>query len=193
MVKRAFDLGFSTLGLILLSPIILAISIGVKWFSPGPVFFRQERVGKNFKSFSIYKFRTMSIDAVSDPPITVRGDPRVTRFGRFLRRTKLDELPQLINVFKGEMSLVGPRPEVPYYVQRFRNDYEEILQVRPGITDEASIEFRHEDAVLAAAAVPEELYLNEVLPRKIALAKRYVRNGGIADDLRIILRTLMHL
>jgi len=193
MVKRAFDLAFSALGLILLSPIILTISICVKLFSPGPVFFRQERVGKCFRSFSIYKFRTMSDQAVSDPPITVRGDPRVTRFGRFLRRTKLDELPQLINVFKGEMSLVGPRPEVPYYVRMFRHDYEEILQVRPGITDEASIEFRHEDVVLAAAAVPEELYLNEVLPRKIELAKKYVRDGGIADDLRIILRTLMHL
>ena len=193
MAKRAFDLFFSLLGLILLSPVILAASIGIKLSSPGPVFFRQERVGMRFKIFRIYKFRTMSDDAVSDPPITVYGDPRVTRFGRFLRRTKLDELPQLINVFRGDMSLVGPRPEVPYYVGMFRSDYEEILHVRPGITDEASIEFRHEDAVLAAAANPQELYVKEVLPRKIELAKKYVGNGRLRDDLSIILRTLMHL
>jgi lipopolysaccharide/colanic/teichoic acid biosynthesis glycosyltransferase len=193
MAKRAFDLFFSSLGLILLSPLIGAASIGIKLSSPGPVFFRQERTGMHFKTFRIYKFRTMLDGAVSDPPITVLGDPRVTKFGRFLRRTKLDELPQLINVFKGEMSLVGPRPEVPHYVEMFRSDYEEILHVRPGITDEASIEFRHEDALLASAADPQELYIRKVLPRKIELAKKYVGNGRLADDLSIILRTLMHL
>ena len=193
MAKRAFDLFFSSLGLILFGPVIVAASIGVKLSSPGPVFFRQERVGLRFKRFRICKFRTMSDDAVSDPPITVCGDPRVTRFGRFLRRTKLDELPQLLNVFKGEMSLVGPRPEVPYYVEMFRGDYEKILQVRPGITDEASIEFRHEDAVLATAPDPQEFYLREILPRKIELAKKYVGNGRLRDDLSIILRTFMRL
>ncbi len=193
MGKRIFDLVFSALGLIILSPVILVAAIGVKLSSPGPVFFRQERVGRNFNVFRICKFRTMRSNAVSDPPITVYGDPRVTRFGRFLRRTKLDEIPQLFNVFKGEMSFVGPRPEVRFYVEKFRADYEEILKVRPGITDEASIEFRHEGALLAAASDPQDLYLRQVLPRKIELAHRYVRNGRMFDDLSIIIRTLMHL
>jgi lipopolysaccharide/colanic/teichoic acid biosynthesis glycosyltransferase len=193
MAKRAFDLIFSFLGLILLSPVILVAAVGVKCSSSGPVLFRQDRVGRHFKIFRICKFRTMRHDALSDPPITVYGDPRVTPFGRFLRRTKLDELPQLINVLRGEMSFVGPRPEVPYYVGMFRRDYEEILQVRPGITDEASIEFRHEGAMLASAAAPEEFYLKNVLPRKIELARKYVHNGRLMDDLSIILRTLMHL
>ncbi|MBI5866837.1 MAG: sugar transferase [candidate division Zixibacteria bacterium] len=193
MGKRIFDLVFSMLGLIVLSPVILVAAVGVKLSSSGPVFFRQERVGRHFKVFHICKFRTMRSDAVSDPPITVYGDPRVTRFGRFLRRTKLDEIPQLFNVFKGEMSFVGPRPEVQFYVDRFRADYEEILKVRPGITDEASIEFRHEGALLAAASDPQEFYVTNILPRKIELARHYVNNGHLLDDLSIIFRTLIHL
>lgn len=193
MGKRAFDLVFSTLGLIVLLPIIIVSAAGVTLSSPGPIFFRQERVGRHFKVFRICKFRTMRSDAPSDPPITVYGDPRVTRFGRILRRSKLDEIPQLFNVLVGDMSLVGPRPEVPYYVEMFHSDYEEILRVRPGITDEASIEFRHEGALLAAAPDPQDFYLKNVLPRKIQLARKYVRNGRLVDDLSIIFRTLMHL
>jgi lipopolysaccharide/colanic/teichoic acid biosynthesis glycosyltransferase len=134
VLKRTFDLVAATLGLIILSPFLLAVAASVKVSSPGPVFFRQERIGRNFAPFRIFKFRTMEVCDTPESLITIKGDPRVTPFGRFLRETKLDELPQLINVLKGEMSLVGPRPEVPEYVRQFRADYEEILRVRPGMT-----------------------------------------------------------
>jgi len=193
MAKRAFDLVFSIVGLILLSPVFLIVAVLVRLSGPGPVFFRQERVGRSFRRFHICKFRTMVDGSGAGRPITVRGDQRVTLLGRFLRRTKLDELPQLINVIRGDMSLVGPRPEVPQYVEMFRQDYEEILRVRPGITDEASIAFRDEEAILSQAADPQKTYLKEVLPRKIELGRHYVRTWTLRRDLVIIARTIFHL
>ncbi|MEW5702885.1 MAG: sugar transferase [Candidatus Zixiibacteriota bacterium] len=192
MAKRAFDLVVSVVGLIILSPIFLIAALFVKLSGPGPVFFRQVRVGRGFRHFRIYKFRTM-VDGASGPPITVRGDPRVTPVGRFLRRTKLDELPQLLNVISGRMSLVGPRPELPQYVDAFRDDYTEILRVRPGITDEASIAFRDEEELLSRASDPQEMYVTEILPRKIALARHYARKRTFFGDLGIIARTIFHL
>jgi len=190
-VKRLFDIFFSLLGLIILAPLLLVVSILIKLDSPGTVFFRQERVGKNFKPFSIYKFRSMTADAPkSGPAITVGGDMRVTRTGRFIRKYKLDELPQLINVLKGDVSVVGPRPEVPKFVDIFRSDYKEILTIKPGITDYASIQYRDEESVLARYNNPEEGYIKEVLPAKIRLAKQYIREKSISVDIAIILKTL---
>jgi lipopolysaccharide/colanic/teichoic acid biosynthesis glycosyltransferase len=142
-MKRTFDIVAAALGVVILSPLLLMAAVLVKLSSPGPVFFQQERIGKGFRPFLIYKFRTMRPDApATGMLITVGNDPRVTRIGRLLRKTKIDELPQLINVLKGDMSLVGPRPEVPKYVELFRADYDEILRVRPGITDLASLKYR---------------------------------------------------
>jgi len=166
----------------------------VKVTSPGPVFFRQERIGRKLRPFSIYKFRSMVADSsTAGKEITIGEDSRITRVGRILRKTKIDELPQLLNVLKGEMSLVGPRPEVPKYVAMFREDFAEILQIRPGITDLASVEYRDESAVLARAPDPEDQYVRVVLPCKIRLAKQYLRRSSLALDLKIILRTLFAL
>lgn len=192
MGKRIFDVVAASLGLVIVSPLLLIIAIAVKLSSPGPVFFRQERIGLGFQPFRIIKFRTMK-EGLAGPRITARGDARITAVGRALRWTKADELPQLWNVVKGEMSLVGPRPEIPEYVERFREDYAEILNVRPGITDEASIIFRREEALLAGAGDPESRYLADILPKKIAIAKVYVRRHNLASDIVIILRTLTHV
>ena len=190
-MKRVFDIVAAAGGLIVLSPLFLLVSMLIKADSHGPIFFRQERVGRKFHPFLIYKFRTMARDAPArGGPITVRNDPRVTRVGRFLRKTKFDELPQLINVLKGEMSLVGPRPEVPQYVKLFRQDYEEIAKVRPGITDLASIKYRDEAAILAEYRNPEEAYRQEILPEKISLAKEYIRRSSFLFDLVLIFKTL---
>lgn len=174
-------------------PFFLMIAAAIKLSSPGPVFFRQERFGKNFVPFRIFKFRTMSVRDTPDSLITVRGDKRVTPLGNFLRETKLDELPQLFNVLKGDMSIVGPRPEVAEYVERFRADYEEILQVRPGITDEASVLYRHEEEILAVADDPHDAYIRIVLPKKIALAKDYLRKRSFGHDLLLVWRTFTRL
>lgn len=191
MMKRMFDLLVSSLALLATAPLLLVLAVLVKLSSPGPVLFRQERVGRNFRRFRINKFRTMVVDAPSrGGQITVGEDPRVTRVGRFLRKTKLDELPQLFNVFLGEMSFVGPRPEVPKYVEMFRNDYEEVLRVRPGITDLASLKYRDESTLLGQAPDPEQMYVAQVLPDKIALAKEYIRQASLRYDLWIILRTV---
>lgn len=192
MAKRLFDLVCALLGLVVLSPLYVVISICVLSSGRGGVLFAHERIGRNFRPFRLYKFRTM-IDGASGLSITVRGDKRVTAVGRILRHSKLDELPQLINVLKGDMSLVGPRPEVREYVERFRKDYETILTLRPGVTDKASIIFRHEDEILASSDKPEEKYLREVLPRKIELAKHYVATRSFFGDIRIIFRTLGRL
>ncbi|MEW5874561.1 MAG: sugar transferase [Candidatus Zixiibacteriota bacterium] len=192
MGKRLFDVVAATLGLLVLSPVFLMISLAVKLSGPGPVFFRQERIGRRFQPFTILKFRSMRPGS-EGPPLTVRGDERITAVGRLLRRTKLDELPQLWNVLKGEMSLVGPRPEVRSYVEMFRNDYEEILTLRPGITDQASVEFRDEEVRLAQSADPDALYRSEILPRKIRLAKDYVRTRNGWSDFLLLLRTVLHL
>jgi lipopolysaccharide/colanic/teichoic acid biosynthesis glycosyltransferase len=192
MAKRLFDWVLSSLGLLALSPLLLAIALLVKLDSPGPVFFRQERVGRYGRPFRIHKFRTMRHDPVgAGPQITVGADARITRVGAFLRASKLDELAQLIDVWLGDMSLVGPRPEVPRYVAHYPADLrDKVLSVRPGITDIASIEYRDESAVLARASDPEQAYLREVLPHKLMLAARYVDRSSLALDVWLILRTI---
>ena len=171
MMKRTFDALMSFLGLVLLSPFLLPVAILIKLDSPGPVLFRQQRIGKGFRPFFICKFRTMLHDPCGPGRlITIGNDQRITRVGRWLRKTKIDELPQLFNVLKGEMSFVGPRPEVPKYVQVFHRDYEDILRVRPGITDLASLKYRDEAYLLQKAENPEEEYVSHVLPDKIKLA-----------------------
>ena len=194
MQKRLFDLLFSTVGVLLLWPVLLAIAVWIKLDSAGPVFFRQERVGRYGVPFRVHKFRTMR--DVSEAPaaggeITVGADPRITRAGRFLRRTKLDELPQLFDVWVGKMSLVGPRPEVPRYVALYPPALRvKVLSVRPGITDMASIEYRDESTLLARAADPEREYRDVVMPAKLRCAVRYVDQMSLATDLRVIGATL---
>ena len=193
-MKRMLDLVVAATGLLVLSPLMLFAAFLIKVDSPGPIFFKQERVGRGFRPFWIYKFRTMIQDASQGgSSITVGADPRITRIGRFLRKTKIDELPQLINVLKGEMSLVGPRPEVPRYVEMFRRDYEEILRVRPGITDPASLKYQNEAEILSGGDNPEQDYVTRILPDKLALAKRYVQNSSLGFDLILILRTVPKL
>lgn len=192
--KRVFDFTAALVGLILFFPLFVLIAILVKLDSPGPVFFRQERMRLGFQPFRLFKFRSMAVSAPhTGPAITVGGDSRVTRVGRWLRGTKLDELPQLINVVLGEMSLVGPRPEVRKYVEMFRRDYEDILRVPPGITDYAAIAFRDEEEVLARFDNPEEAYVREVLPRKILLYRQYLARRSFWIDLRIIFLTLVRV
>lgn len=193
MSKRLFDVLMSSLGLLMLGPSLLLIALAVKLDSPGPVFFRQERVGRFGRPFLIHKFRTMRHDPQgAGPQITVGGDARVTRVGRVLRQCKLDELPQLIDVWLGRMSLVGPRPEVPRYVAHYPPAMrDKVLSVRPGITDIASIEYRDEGAVLARAADPEHAYLHEVLPHKLALAAQYVDQASVWTDVKLIVRTIV--
>ena len=193
-MKRLFDIVVSLVGLICLLPLFLLAAALIKLDSNGPVFFRQTRMGMRFRPFQILKFRTMVQDSsMRGQSITVGDDPRITRVGRFLRKTKIDELPQLINVFKGEMTFVGPRPEVPQYVELFRQDYEEILKIRPGITDLASIKYRNEAALLGQSENPEEEYVTRVLPDKISLGREYVRCSSLAFDLRLIFRTFLKL
>jgi len=193
MSKRLFDLVLSTLGLLVLAPLLLLMALAIKLDSSGPVFFRQERVGRFGQPFRIHKCRTMRHDPASKgPQITVGADSRITRVGGFLRRTKLDELPQLIDVWVGSMSLVGPRPEVPRYVAHYPVALrEKVLSVRPGITDIASIEYRDESAVLARATDPEYAYIHEVMPHKLALAASYVDQASVWMDVRLIWRTVM--
>ncbi len=193
MAKRTFDVLLSSFGLLLLSPLLLLIALWVKLDSPGPVMFRQERVGRFGQPFHIHKFRTMRHEPMgpSGLQITVGADQRITASGRFLRASKLDELPQLLDVCLGDMSLVGPRPEVPRYVAQYPAALrEKVLSVRPGITDIASIEYRDESSVLARAADPEHAYVHEVLPRKLALSAQYVDTASLWLDVRLIARTL---
>lgn len=188
-MKRLFDLFVSALGLAVSSPMLALAAIAVKRDSPGPAIFRQQRVGLGGRNFDIWKFRTMRQD-VAGAQVTVGDDPRITRSGHFLRSTKLDELPQLGNVLRGEMSLVGPRPEVPRYVQMWPAEArEKILSVRPGITDPASIAFRRESEELALAADPEAHYVDVVLPRKLEMYCHYVDNQSFVGDLVILART----
>lgn len=193
MVKRLFDLLLSSIGLLLLVPLLLLIAALVKLDSPGPVMFRQERVGRFGKPFRIHKFRTMRHEPAGQGlQITVGADHRITRVGGFLRASKLDELPQLLDVWLGDMSLVGPRPEVPRYVAHYPAELrEKVLSVRPGITDIASIEYRDESAVLARAADPEHAYVHEVLPHKLTLAARYVERSSLWLDVWLIWRTVV--
>jgi lipopolysaccharide/colanic/teichoic acid biosynthesis glycosyltransferase len=191
-MKRLFDIVVSLAGLVLLLPLLLLVAVLVKADSPGPIFFRQERMGRGFRPFFIYKFRTMIWDpSGKGRTITMGNDPRITRAGWLLRATKIDELPQLINVLKGEMSFVGPRPEIPQYVELFRKDYEEILKIRPGITDLASVKYRDEAAILGRSENPEDDYVKRVLPDKITLAKEYTRRSSLLFDLTVICRTVL--
>ena len=189
MSKRLFDLLCAGLGLLLLSPLLLATALWVRLDSPGPVLFRQTRVGRFGVPFTIHKFRTMHTSQGAQ--ITVGADPRITRAGRWLRATKLDELPQLWDVLRGAMSLVGPRPEVPRYVALYPAELREVvLSVRPGITDPASLRFRNESELLAQAADPEREYIEVVLPAKLRMAADYVRHASLAGEVRLILATL---
>lgn len=193
MTKRALDIVASGLGLLALAPLLCVVAALVRATSPGPVFFRQQRMGRNFRPFRIYKFRTMVADAPSRGGQITAGerDPRITAIGRVLRKTKIDELPQLLNVLWGDMSLVGPRPEVPRYVEMFRRDYEEILQVRPGITDLASVKYRDEAAILGQHEDTETVYVRDILPDKIKLAKTYVAERTLWLDLKLIFQTVL--
>jgi len=191
IAKRLMDVSLSSGGLVALTPLLLAIAAAVKLDSAGPALYGHERVGRGWSRFRVWKFRTMVSDAdVRGPAVTAGGDPRITRTGALLRRTKLDELPQLWNVLVGEMSLVGPRPEAPRYAKAFREAYDEILSILPGITDEAAIAYRDEEGLLAEAEDPERVYLQEILPKKIELYRRYVRERSLRRDLSILFRTL---
>jgi lipopolysaccharide/colanic/teichoic acid biosynthesis glycosyltransferase len=195
MSKRLFDIVFSGGALLVLSPLMLAVALWVKLDSRGPVLFRQQRVGRWGQEFDIYKFRTMHLDAESmGPPVTVGADPRITRAGQWLRRTKVDEFPQFLNVLMGDMSLVGPRPEVPRYVALYPPATRDlVLSVRPGITDLASLEFRDESDLLGRSADPEWTYVHEVMPVKLAFYERYVRERSFVGDLAIIRRSFASL
>jgi lipopolysaccharide/colanic/teichoic acid biosynthesis glycosyltransferase len=193
-MKRLFDIVVALGALLLLFPLFFIAAALIKLDSPGPIFFKQLRVGRGFRPFLIYKFRTMVQDSLArGGSITAGDDPRITRVGWFLRKTKIDELPQLINVLKGEMTFVGPRPEVPRYVDLFRRDYEEILKIRPGITDLASIKYRDEAALLGQSENPEAEYVRRVLPDKIKLGKEYIRRSSFFFDLTVIFKTFLRL
>lgn len=188
--KRAIDIAVSAFGIVITSPLLIIAAIAVNLSGPGPVIFRHKRMGLGFRPFFTYKFRTMVSDADKrGAAITSSGDARITPIGRILRKTKLDELPQLFNVLKGDMSLVGPRPEVEKYVTMFENDYRTVLSVRPGITDYAAIEFRNEEAVLAAYPDPQAAYEREILPAKIALYKKYISELSFWTDIKILVHT----
>jgi len=195
IAKRIFDLLASGFGLLVLSPVFLLIALSIKLDSPGPVFFRQERVGRFGTAFRIHKFRTMVTDAEKKGlQITVGADARVTRTGAALRKYKLDELAQLIDVFIGDMSFVGPRPEVPKYVDHYPPEARNIiLAVKPGITDRASIEYKDENEILGRASDPHKAYIEEVLPIKIGYYLDYVKNRSLIGDIRIIFATLRAL
>lgn len=190
MAKRFFDVCASAVGLAILLPFFAVVAVLIKLTSKGPVFFRQTRVGLDGREFDVFKFRTMVQDAPSrGKQITVYGDPRITGFGRYLRKAKLDEFPQLINVLAGDMSLVGPRPEVPRYVAMYNDDQRQVLSVRPGVTDYASITYFDENAVLAASSDPERTYIEEVMPHKIQINLNYLKRRSLLEDFRIILAT----
>jgi lipopolysaccharide/colanic/teichoic acid biosynthesis glycosyltransferase len=194
MIKRLFDIFFSLFGLAVLLPILLVIAILIKIESKGSVFYRQTRVGKNNQDFKIFKFRTMLIGSDKKGLLTLGdNDSRVTKVGYLLRKYKLDEMPQLINVLQGSMSFVGPRPEVRKYVNYYSQEDLEILQVKPGITDYASIAFRDEAELLKDTNNPEKLYIEDIMPQKIALNKKYIVNPSVFIDIKIILKTFLSI
>jgi lipopolysaccharide/colanic/teichoic acid biosynthesis glycosyltransferase len=189
-VKRAFDIIASGLGLIVLSPLFLVLAIWIKLDSKGPVFYRQVRVGYKNKDFRIFKFRSMRVGADKGSLVTIGGhDPRVTRSGYFIRKFKFDELPQLINVFLGDMSLVGPRPEVRHYVDYWTSEQMHVLDVRPGITDPASIKFRNENELMEKAEDPEKYYIEVIMQEKIKLYLEYVEKHSFLYDIGLIFKT----
>jgi len=192
MTKRLVDIVVSACGLIVTAPVLAVAALLIKADSRGPVFFKQERVGRDFQPFRIWKLRTMHVARTGErrDVLAVNADPRITRIGRLLRKAKVDEIPQLYNVLRGDMSLVGPRPELSRYVQMFEPDYREILRCRPGITDLASMKYRDEERLLAQAADAETEYVTLLLPDKIRLAKEYVARQSVGFDLQILLRSV---
>lgn len=189
-MKRLFDIVASAIGLLLLSPLFLILAVWIKCDSRGPVFYKQKRVGRGNKDFDLYKFRSMRVGADKLGLITVGGrDPRITRSGYFIRKYKLDEFPQLINVLKGDMSIVGPRPEVRKYVDLYTPEQREVLQVRPGITDPASIRYRNENELLAQVEDPERYYREVIMPDKLRLNLEYVHTMSFWNDIRFIFST----
>lgn len=196
MLKRVFDFVCSSIGLLLLSPIFICIAILIKLDSKGSVFYRQVRVGKGNKDFRIFKFRTMHVDADKLGLLTVGKDgrdPRITNVGYYLRKFKLDELVQLINVFVGNMSLVGPRPEVRKYVSLYTKEQMKVFKVKPGITDLASIEFRNENDILSKQDNPDEYYINVIMPHKLKINLDYIENRSLIKDFGVILKTIIEI
>ena len=189
-MKRLFDIVMSGLGLVVLSPLFLVLAVWIKLDSEGPVFYRQVRVGRHNRDFRIFKFRSMRVGSDKGSLVTIGGrDPRVTRSGYFIRKCKLDELPQLINVFVGDMSLVGPRPEVRHYVDYWTPEQMHVLDVRPGITDPASIRFRNENELLEKAEDPEKYYIEVIMQEKLKLYLDYVQNHSFVGDIALIFKT----
>jgi lipopolysaccharide/colanic/teichoic acid biosynthesis glycosyltransferase len=189
-MKRLFDILLSGIGLLIISPLFLIVAIWIKLDSPGPIFYRQVRVGRYNKDFRIFKFRSMRIGSDKGSLVTIGGrDPRITRSGYFIRKFKIDELPQLINVLVGDMSLVGPRPEVRHYVNYWTEEQMHVLDVRPGITDPASIKFRNENELLAQAEDPEKYYIEVIMQEKIKLYLDYVKKNSLWYDIKLIFQT----
>lgn len=194
MLKRLFDIICATTGLILLSPFLCLLGLLIRLESKGPVFYKQKRVGRYNIDFLLYKFRTMYLDADKKGLLTVgMRDPRITRIGYYLRKYKLDELPQLINVWLGDMSLVGPRPEVRKYVDLYNNEQLQVLRVRPGITDPASITYFEENEVLAKSEHPEQTYIEQIMPHKLMLNHSYIEKASLVYDLKIIFQTIFKI
>jgi lipopolysaccharide/colanic/teichoic acid biosynthesis glycosyltransferase len=194
MLKRLFDIFVSLTGLLLLLPLFFVIGLLVRFDSPGSVLYRQQRVGKNRRLFRIFKFRTMQLNSDSKGLLTVGGrDPRITRSGYFLRKYKLDELPQLLNVLIGDMSFVGPRPEVKKYVDLYTSQELQVLNVRPGITDFASLEYFSENQLLATSDDPETTYIQEIMPAKLKLSARYIEEASLLTDVKIMGRTILKI
>lgn len=191
---RFFDFILSLVGLVVLAPIFIVLAIWIKIDSKGPVFYKQVRVGQNSIDFGLFKFRSMVVDADKKGLITVGGrDPRITRSGYFIRKYKLDELPQLINVLVGDMSLVGPRPEVRKYVDLYTDEQQKVLSVKPGITDYASIEYMDENEILGKSSDPEKTYIEEIMPEKIKYNMKYINNKSLFEYFKIILLTVLKI
>ena len=193
-MKRVFDLFLSILGLLFLTPIFIFIGLLVKLTDKGQIFYKQKRVGKNYKPFILYKFRTMvTTDSIDDISFVPGNTPRITHVGKYLRKMKLDELPQLFNVLKGDMSIVGPRPEVEKWVAVYPEQWKKVLTVKPGITDNASILYRNEEMILAAADDPDKTYKEIILPAKLKCYEEYVKNNSLFGDLKLIFKTVFFI
>lgn len=194
MIKRLFDLVVAFTGLVVLAPLFVIAGFLIKFDSPGSVFYRGARVGRNGKSFKMYKFRTMVAHADREgPALTHSGDPRVTRVGRILRKWKIDEFPQLLNILQGEMSVVGPRPESPGYVEHYTPEQRQVLQVKPGMTGLTQIKFRHEETLLSHCTNLEKDYVEKIMPHKLALDLEYIANRSLFLDIKLIIQTFLYL
>ena len=189
--KRVFDVTASVIGGVVFLPILIPIAIWIKLSSKGPLFYVQKRVGKNFKEFNLYNFRSMTVNADRQgPSVTSGDDPRITKVGKIIRRTKIDELPQLLNVLKGDMSLIGPRPEVMKFVEQKKEAYKKVLSVKPGITDNAAIAFRDEETLMEQYTDKEKAYVEIILPQKIELYYEYIDNISFQNDVKLLMQTL---